>query len=492
VSIYSYSFVTSFKPDYPINTISFFPHSNVDSRIWKCQRCATRLTNPGNGPHRQSVSPTRSRPRKIPRLSTNASNASSGRLTSLSKGSTRMAFSLADLQEDGSARDGNYHSRDSKPQLSMGGVPDLYGASVSEPLWNGGGITSQWNSLVTAATPRDREDNLAHHTGDGISSTRPLGISDQRTLRYSSRDCPGEFGAGVERRFDVPELTYYSDGMSRSATVFSGSRKLAVVIDNRSRSGSASTNGYQGEAWNRTPPAVKDPRDDVTPIPHSKLRQTLSSPAPQEFLQPSADQSPFPEGANGSTLRRRRLKRPRSSLEVPDSQEELEQGSIGDPINLEPLKDYRDRRNPRQPANGSRSLPSECPGKQAQGRAAGDSRHERLQRRLNRTHPPDTRSNEGSPRSRPSSSSYKGKETVECPTTERTGVPSPHYSPPPPDAGANGSLSHHDNETDRLSPRLQAARARSSSVDSMLSCRRCGSDITIFNNKRADIWYVSS
>jgi len=405
-----------------------------------------------------------------------------------------MTFSLADLQEDGSARDGNDHPRDSKPQPSMGGVLDSYGAGVGEPLRNGGnggngGTTSQWNSLVAAATPRDWEDNLAHRTGDAISSTRPIGVGDQRTLRYSSRDCPNEFGAGVERRFDVPELTYYSDGMSRSANVFSGSRKLAVVIDNRSRSGSASTNGYQGEVWNRTPPAAKDPRDDVTPIPHSKLRLVLSSPAPQEFSQPSANQSPFLEGANGSALRRRRLKRPRSSPEVADSQEELERGSIGEPVTIEPLKD---RRDPWQPANGCRSLPSECPGKQAEGRTAGDSRHERLQRRFNRNYPPDTHSNKESPRSRPGSSSYKGRETAEFPATERTGVPSPHYSPPPPDAGANGSLSYRHNETDRLAPKLQVVRARSSSVDSTLPCRRCGSDIAIFNNKRADVWYVSS
>lgn len=400
-----------------------------------------------------------------------------------------MTFSPAELQEDGSTRNRNNHSRDSKNQPSMGGVLDPYSARMSESLRNGE-ITSQWNSLMATATPGDREGNFAHRTGDGISSTHPIGASGQRTLQHNSRDCPSEFSAGVERRFDVPELTYYSDGMSRSANVFSGSRKLAVVIDNRSRSGSASTNGYQGEGWNHTPPAVKDPREDVVLIPHSKLRQTLNLPNPQEFSQPSADQSPFLEGANGSTFHRI-LKRPRSTPEVPDSQER-ERDSRGNPTTLEPLEGYRDGRNSWQPANGCRSLPSECPGQQARGRAAEDLRHARLQGRSNGNYPFDTHSNEEPPRSRPSSSSHKGKETVERPTTERTGAPSPHYSPPPPDAGANESLSHRHNETDHLASRLPVVQTRSSSVDSVVSCRRCGSDIAISNSKRANIWYVSS
>ncbi|KAG0642306.1 hypothetical protein HOY80DRAFT_650158 [Tuber brumale] len=275
--------------------------------------------------------------------------------------------------------------------------------------------------------------------------------------------------------------------MSRSANVFPGSRKLAVVIDNRSRSRSASTNGYQ-EGWNRTSPAIKDPRDDATTIPHSKLRRAVNSPTPQEFSQSSADQRSFLECANGSSaLRRRRLKRPPSVSEVPDSEEERERDLTGGPMALEPLEGYRDGCNSRQPTNGYRPLPSTSPGQQPQDRTAGGSWHEISQRQFNGNEPSDAHSNGGPPLFRPSSSPHRGKEVVERTTSERTSVSSPHYSPPPPDTGANDSLSHRHNETDRLAPRSQVVWARSSSVDSVVSCRRCGSGIAILDNRRVDI-----
>ncbi|CUS13467.1 unnamed protein product [Tuber aestivum] len=452
-----------------------------------CQRCAAHPAEPGNGHRRESVSPTRSRPRKIPRLSPNASDTSAGRSSSLSKGSTRMTFSPADLQEEGTARDRNDHSRNPKSQRSVRRVLDSHSIRVSESLGNGK-AAPQWGSLVTTAASRDREDNFARRAGDGIGPAYPTDIGSQRTPHHNSHDDPGEFDAGTERRFDVPELAYYSDGMSRSANVFPGSRKLAVVIDNRSRSGSVSTNGCQGEGWNRTPPAVKDPQDDVTPIPHSKLRQTLNSPTPGEFSQPSADQHLFLDGADESgALRRRRLKRPFPVSEVPDSEEERERVLTGGLMSLEPLEGYSDGRNSRQPANGYQSLPSESPEQQIQDRTAGGSRHERLQRQFNWNNPSNAHSSEESPYSRPSSSSCRGKGAVERPTTGRTGISSPHYSPPPPWPGANDTLSRHHTQFRRLARRPQMAQVRGSSVDSVVSCRRCGSDMAILDDKRANI-----
>ncbi|RPB01106.1 hypothetical protein L873DRAFT_1788426 [Choiromyces venosus 120613-1] len=455
---------------------------NIDARDWKCERCTTRLANPSNGFHRQSVPSPRPRPRKKPRLSLNASDTSPSKPSSLSKVSTRMTFSPADHQEEDSTRSKNGHSRNSNSQPSISGDLDSHGARVKESLGSTK-TTPQWNSLVTTATPGDREDDFAHRTDDGISSTYPTNIEGQRTSQYNSHDGPSEFDAGVEQRFDGQELTY-SDSMSRSANVFSGSRKLAVVIDNRSRSGSVSTNGYQGEGWNQTPPAIQGPRDDVTPIPHSKLRQTLNSPTPQGFLQPSENQPPFLEG---NTFHRRKLKRPLSASEIPDSQDEFEGNSTDGPMTLETPESYRHRRNSRQSTNGYRSLSSNNSEQHAQETTDGVLQHERLKRHFNRNDSSNAHSIEKSSHFRLSSTSHRGEEAIKHPTTTRTGVSSPPYSPPPPDAKINSSLLYHHKETAHPAPRPPVARAPSSSADSVVSCRRCRSEMKISDNRRANI-----
>lgn len=74
---------------------------------------------------------------------------------------------------------------------------------------------------------------------------------------------------------------------SKSSDIFSGNRALAVVIDNRSRSTSASTNGRKGHQqtnnWPQTPTTVKDSQKIPVLISRTPCQATLRNQSPSTY-----------------------------------------------------------------------------------------------------------------------------------------------------------------------------------------------------------------
>lgn len=246
--------------------------------------------------------------------------------------------------------------------------------------------------------------------------------------------------AGISsKRFGRLEQDLQYEGFSRSPSIFSENRTIAVVIDNRSRSTSTSTSGKKGQDMNnlfQTPTTVKDLQETLAFVSGARYTTTSQKPPPPASYQDSRTIVTSPDEHNEFSSPPKQT-RPLIFSEVKNSQE-IEEELTDAPMSLDSTEIY-------SPAQGEHNTNTMSLDNIV---SSAWERSEALWRSLEEegTRPstdlgvsltcrgPATPPGQGSPQYPPSVGDPHGKAVNGQHTSqEYRDMSSPPYSPPPPD-----------------------------------------------------------
>lgn len=415
-----------------------------------------------------------------------------------SKGSTQMDLSPTDLGGESPSRswDGRYgnerhrHPTRSPTDWRQGdtamGVDDLrefhYNSFPTANRLENGSVSSGY-------TDEEKGRSRSPHRNQ---------TEEHEISRYGYQQVPADLHVNANMGIEEREHAYYSDSLSRSTSIFSG--KPAVLADSQPRSRSTSSNRYQARGWNRTSPSARDSREDTAPA--SGFQDEGWHRRPQALGDSREDVFP----ANGYRYQGWN----ESSQVVGDLQEEgpTHEYQDGWYPTSRPMGDMQEIEA--DLTDGSMSLDS--PGGRSPGsytnrpprrfsdsRPVGSVMGMGLERGPNKpressgsvrvySHAKDTNRDtiskdhdrKRSPPYAPSVGGHHRREASYRPGNTVIGTPSPPYSPPPPDPAT---------KRPKLLETSQINRDRSSSLESVIQCRRCHRDMAHLDNQRGDIWY---
>lgn len=291
------------------------------------------------------------------------------------------------------------------------------------------------------------------------------------------------------KTFERLEQNRNDEISSRSPSIFSENRMLAVVIDNRSRSTSTSTNDknvyHETNNWFQTPTTVKDSQETPTLIRRAHYETSSQNQPPPSSYQ---DSQPIVIGSDEDEIlsppRRARQVLP---LEVKNSQEN--EGELTDaPMSLDSPEVYSPHPqdyNMSNHLNCDNMAPAICEHTEPQWRPHEEGTFYVGLGRLSVHTSPDTQFAKESPRYPPSVGDPYGKDMNG--RREHRDPSSPPYSPPPPDVPE--TFPEPSNRTESYIPLPQTTIQDQQSHDDEFVCRVCGFLVQNHGQYKDKLWY---